>query len=410
MTGTTFWRPASVAGLAVLAGVVTLAAQNPAPAANPNAAPAPGTPDTRVVESNGPTPAKALIVGEKSGAKIAIIDTATLKVVAKVPVGNSPHELAAIGNIAYAGTSGVVSVVDVVAQRRLSSIEPGARGGMHGLWAANGKLYMGHEQNRILSRWDPATQKFDWTYGTGASTHLLTVSDDERTIHMASSSAQALLIMQQAAPAAAAPPAVAPAPAAANPPAAGAAAGGGRAGGRAGGAGGGGRAGGGGGGGGGGRGGWTMTSYPMPGVTRMEGFDVSADGQEFWGLDINGKKMYIHSIPDKKLIETFDLPTEFTNRIRLTRDGKYAVMNELNGNELFIFDAATRKEVKRIEVGGGGEGIMLDPDGTRAYYAVSRANKLAVIDLKTLTLVGEVPGLLNPDGMAWYNASPASPR
>jgi flavin-binding protein dodecin len=41
--------------------------------------------------------------------------------------------------------------------------------------------------------------------------------------------------------------------------------------------------------------------------------------------------------------------------------------------------------------------------GPRVYYTVSRANTLAVIDLRTLTVVGEVPGLVDRDGMAWYD-------
>ena len=80
------------------------------------------------------------------------------------------------------------------------------------------------------------------------------------------------------------------------------------------------------------------------------------------------------------------------------------MMNELNGNELLVWDVATRAIVKRIDVGGGGEGIFMDPDRPRAYYAVSRANKLAVIDTNTMTVIKEIPDLINPDGMAWYQA------
>ena len=41
------------------------------------------------------------------------------------------------------------------------------------------------------------------------------------------------------------------------------------------------------------------------------------------------------------------------------------------------------------------------PDGSRAFIAVSPENKVAVIDLDTLEVVGEIHGFINPDGMAW---------
>ena len=114
--------------------------------------------------------------------------------------------------------------------------------------------------------------------------------------------------------------------------------------------------------------------------------------------------MTVINVPEKKLVETFPLKTTFTNRMRFTPDGKHVLMNELQGTELVILDAVTHQEVKRLEVGAGGEGIFLDPDGSRAFYAVSNGNKLAVIDLKTFTVIKEITGLQNPDGMDWYVA------
>jgi YVTN family beta-propeller protein len=119
---------------------------------------------------------------------------------------------------------------------------------------------------------------------------------------------------------------------------------------------------------------------------------------------MNAKTISIINLPEKKLIETVPFEGGLNNRIKFTLDGKHVLMNELNGTELRVWDAATRKEVKRIDVGAGGEGVFMDPDGTKAYYAVSRGNKLAVIDTRSLTVIKEIPGLINPDGMAWYIA------
>ena len=354
--------------LAMVVGVATLSAQTNAPA-RPE-------PIARAIVSTGPTPNPALLVGEKNAGRLAIIDPATLKVVARIPVGNQPHEVATDGEFAYISNSGAsgVTLVDVAAQSRLPSIDMGVFGTFHGLWVAGGKLYISHEQSRVLTRYNPATARIEWVFGTGLGSHLLIVTEDERTIYLASSSTTSMNIMEM------------------GGGRGGAAA---RAGGAAGGAGAARR-----GGGGGGRGGWTISSFPAG--TRMEGIDISPDGKEFWAVSINDKKIIIVNIAEKKIVETFELPTVFTNRLKFTLDGKHVLMNELMGNQLFVYDAATRKEVKRIEIGAGGEGVFIDPNGTRAYYAVSAGNKLSVIDLPTLTVVGEVPDLQNPDGMAWY--------
>jgi YVTN family beta-propeller protein len=48
----------------------------------------------------------------------------------------------------------------------------------------------------------------------------------------------------------------------------------------------------------------------------------------------------------------------------------------------------------------GSGGIQMQPDGARAYVACGRDNYVAVIDLKTLEMVGKVP-VASPDGLAW---------
>jgi YVTN family beta-propeller protein len=47
------------------------------------------------------------------------------------------------------------------------------------------------------------------------------------------------------------------------------------------------------------------------------------------------------------------------------------------------------------------EGILMDPDGAKAYVAVNGDNHIAVIDLKTLEPTGKIVTGGGPDGMAW---------
>jgi YVTN family beta-propeller protein len=56
-------------------------------------------------------------------------------------------------------------------------------------------------------------------------------------------------------------------------------------------------------------------------------------------------------------------------------------------------------------MGDGAAGILMAPDGTRAYVACSPNNYVAVIDLKTMTVVGKIEAGPEPDGMAWATSN-----
>ncbi len=88
------------------------------------------------------------------------------------------------------------------------------------------------------------------------------------------------------------------------------------------------------------------------------------------------------------------------NRLKFTPDGTRALVSA--GAQLVIFDVATQKEIKRLTLGhAGGGGILVQPDGQRAYIAFAGDGFVAVIDLKTLELVGKIDAGGNPDGLAW---------
>lgn len=81
-------------------------------------------------------------------------------------------------------------------------------------------------------------------------------------------------------------------------------------------------------------------------------------------------------------------------------DGKRVLITSLGIGDLFIYDVASRKELKRLSIGHGALGILMDPDGTRAFVACSPDNFVAVIDLKMLEVIGKFE-IKGPDGLAW---------
>lgn len=306
------------------------------------------------VISFGPTPKEALLVGEKAAGRLVIIDPETLEIVARIPAGGNLHELATDGRFVYIGSNlPGITVVDVVAQKRVESLDVSAFGDRHAITFAGSHLYVGHENQRLISRYDPATKKFDEVIGLPGGSHMLLVTPDEQRIFTASSNGQLIAIIDRVT----------------ND-----------------------------------RGQKNLKFSTFPGDTRMEGMALSPDGNEYWALHMNAKKISIINVPEKKLLSTISFEGGLNNRIKFTKDGKYVLMNELQGNELRIWEVATRKEVKRIDVGAGGEGIFIDPVRPRAYYTVSAGNKLVVIDTDTMTVIKEIPDLQNPDGMDWFRA------
>jgi YVTN family beta-propeller protein len=54
-----------------------------------------------------------------------------------------------------------------------------------------------------------------------------------------------------------------------------------------------------------------------------------------------------------------------------------------------------------LDVGNNPGGILIVPDGSRAYVALAGDNAIAVIDLHTLEVSGKIATGQGPDGLAW---------
>jgi len=102
-----------------------------------------------------------------------------------------------------------------------------------------------------------------------------------------------------------------------------------------------------------------------------------------------------------KVLQAFEIGTRPSNRLHFTLDGRLVLVSDLDAGEVIVIEAVTRKVVKRLAVGRAPSGILMVPDGTRAYVALTGENALAIIDLKTLAATGRIPTGQGPDGMAY---------
>jgi len=334
------------------------------------------------------TPNPALLVLSKQDHTLAIVDPATLKVVARAPVGEDPHEVIAStdGRTAYVSNYGfgryhTLAVIDLVHQKALASIDLGALRGPHGLAFVDGRLWFTAEAAKAIGSYDPATGKIDRIVGIGQNrTHMLYVFPGTKRILTTNVNSGTVTVLDKTEGAAGAP--QGPPPGMGGPPPGAAGSGppprmmpgppGGD---------------------------WNETVIPVG--SRDEGFDVSPDEKEAWVANAGDGTISVIDLEQKKVVATIQSDTAGANRLKFTPDGKHVLVSLLGSPDLVILDAATRSVIKRLPIGHGAAGIEMQPDGTRAYVSCSPDNYVAVIDLKTMTVAGQIDAGGNPDGLAW---------
>lgn len=325
----------------------------------------------------------SLLVLSKRDHTLAIVDAKTLKVGAKVPVGNDPHEVVASsdGRMAWVSNYGggqfnTLATIDLVNANPLPPVELGVLHGPHGLDFADGKVWFTAETNKIIGRVDPATNKVDWLLGTGQNrTHMIWVSKDEQRIVTTNVNAGTVSLMEREVQRMQGPPPGmggpgGPPPGGGPPPRPN---GDGRD--------------------------WNEVVVKVG--NGSEGFDLSPDEKEIWVGNAQDGTISVIDYAAKKVVATLNADVRGVNRVKFTPDGKHVLVSTLSGPDLTVLDAATRKVIKRVPIGHGAAGIEMDPSGRRAFVACTPDGYVVVIDLASLTVSGKIDAGPEPDGMAW---------
>jgi len=300
-------------------------------------------------------PAETLLVLNKEGS-LAIVDPASRKVLGTVRTGEQPHEaeasedgkLAFVSNYGAAGAPGnTLSVIDIAARKEIHRVHLGPLRRPHGLWTIGSKVYFTAESNKMIGRYDPATNQLDWLLGTGQNgTHMILVTPDEKTMFTANIASNSMTIIEAA-----------------------------------------------------GVQNWNETVIPVG--KGPEGFDLSPDGKQIWAANSQDGSVSVIDVATKKVVQTFPVQTKRSNRLKFTPDGRLVLISDLAAGELLVLEHSTKKVLKRLPLGSSPAGILVEPSSARAYVAVTGDNNVAVIDLKTLDLEARIQTGNGPDGMAW---------
>jgi DNA-binding beta-propeller fold protein YncE len=314
----------------------------------------------------------ALLVVTKQSHALAIVDSTTLQVLARVPIGEDPHEVTVgpDGKTAYVsnygeGTLHTLAVVDLAGQKPLPSIDLTPLRGPHGLTLHQQTLWFTAEGSKALGTLNPATERVETVLGTGQDkTHLVWVSQDGHKIVASNAGSGTMSIFDRTEIKPVTVPGAPPEPASYTAP------------------------------------GWKQTLIPVG--QAAEGFAVSPDERELWVGNEDGT-LSIIDLAAEKMEAAMAAGTHGANRLKFTPDGRLILVTTHTGKDLVVIDSHIRKVIKRIPIEQrGASGIQVEPNGDRAFVACPRDHYVAVVDLHRLSMTGTINAGREPDGLAWW--------
>ena len=296
-----------------------------------------------------------LLVLNKNDASLTIVDPANMRILGKVPVGDSPHEVvvSSDGKTAFVANYGAqtpgssLSVVDIEAKKELRRVDLSPLLRPHGLQEIGGKIYFTAEVNRAIARYDPAANKVDWLMGTGQNaSHMIVGTPDQKRFYTANIASDTVTAFEFQ-----------------NVPPAGS----------------------------------RITQIAVG--NQPEAIDLSPDGKEVWvGLNAEGA-IDIVDTATNKFKEKIKLG-ERPYRVKFTPDGKLVFNTLPNTKEIVVVDAASRREVKRMKLENVPLGITFTKDGKFAFVTAVQNDAVLKIDLEKYETVGSAATGAAPDGVA----------
>jgi YVTN family beta-propeller protein len=323
-----------------------------------------------------PTPPKGsgdtLVVVNKSDDSVSILDGSTGKLRMTVPVEKGCHEaeilpdgkVAAVSAYGRTGDPGrMVLFVELASGKVASRVDLGEGARPHGLHALpDGRLLVTAEGRRELVVVDPRTAKVTARVPTGHDvSHMVAASPDSRRAYVSSLAWGGVTVVDLTT---------------------------------------------------------GKVIGDVPTGKGAEGLDVTPDGREIWVANRDANTISIIDAKSLKVVFTIRA-AEFPIRVKLTRDGSRAIVSFTGSGDVGVYDAPTRAEVARISIGRGAVegaetrvfqkrfasspapvGILIAPDGKRAWIAATNADVVSVLDLERLRVADAWPTGHEPDGLA----------
>jgi len=306
-----------------------------------------------------------LVVLNKSDHEAALVDPDTYQVLAKLPTGKGPHEVAASpdGHSAYVsnyGSFGVfrpgepakvepghtITVLDLQHRSVRGTFDLGSFTRPHGIWVSRDsqRVWVTCEGAQAVLELDAQTGKVLKTWNTNQQTsHMVVPTPDERKLYVANIGSGSVSVIERSHDGVAS----------------------------------------------------------LPTAAGAEGIAISPDGREVWVANRGANTLAVISTATDRIVAGFESGGQMPIRVKFTPDGKQVWVSNARSNNVTVFDAAKRQLLATVEGGAAPVGIVISPDGRRAFVANSNANQVTVIDVASRKTLRTFSTGTEPDGMAW---------
>ena len=303
---------------------------------------------------------ETLLVANQKDSSLSLIDTASAKLVATIPVGGvTGHELAVSpdGKTAYvpiygnagvgrAGTDGSeMSVIDLGSRKIVGKVDFGHGVRPHcAIYDKNsGMLYVTTELDKSVSIIDPKTLKIVGSVPTGQEqSHMLVLSKDGKRGYTANVGPGTVSVLDMA-------------------------------------------------------GKKTIAVIPISGNTQR--ISISRDGSMVFTADQKKPQLAVINTSTNKVKSWVPLPSAGYGTAT-TPDGRWLLVALRGSKQVSVVNLKTLKAEKTIDVADGPSEILVSPDGKKAYVACNFSNQVSVIDLADWKVEKNIDAGKFSDGLA----------
>jgi len=319
-----------------------------------------------------PVAADTLLVANKSEATLSFVDLETGDVVATLPTGSGPHEVAVspdgktavVANYGGQSPGSSLTVVDVPGARVVRTLDLGEHQRPHGIhFLADGeRLVVTVEQSKAVLVVGVASGEIERVIETGQEiSHMVALDRVAERAYVANIGSGSMTALDLAA---------------------------------------------------GERLGTVTTGEGA------EGIAVTPDGSQVWVTNRGADTVTLVDPESLQVVTTLE-STSFPIRAEATPDGRWVLVTNARSGDLTVIDAEARKVARTVELNlrakdtegrvlgdRFGEsslpiGIEIAPDGKRAYIAHAGADLIQVLDLDSWQPVGTLTAGREPDGMGY---------
>lgn len=322
--------------------------------------------------------AGTLVVANKSEATVSLVNTDSGEILATLPTGNAPHEVAVSPNgmLALVGNYGTreepgssLTVIDVAAAEVVKTIELEGHTRPHGIvWLNDEIALVTAEDSGALLRVDITEGKIEQEIDTGAEiSHMVAVARGHGLAFVANIGSGSVTVIDLA---------------------------------------------------------LGVRLANIPTGEGAEGIAVTPDGRQVWVTNRAENTISVLNAVGRKVIARIEAG-EFPIRAEATANGRFVLVTNAKGNDLSVFSTKEMKEVGRLgftDVSKGDDGRLFSdrfgdssvPIGIeivdsekRAYVAHANADGISVVDLSEGKVIGTLSAGKEPDGMGWSPLTPS---